>query len=92
MGYIPGASLNKIWDDLSQETRQLVTSKTADLMYRVPSEMLIDMPPDPVDAEDEKSWQGSDNCDKAFSGMVLTLLSDHGDRVTGQLKWALPLG
>lgn len=92
MGYISDASLNKIWDDLNQETRQLVASKTADLMYRMPSETLIDMSPDPVDAEDEKPWQGSDNCDKAFSIMALTLLSDHGDRVTGQLKWALPLG
>ncbi|TQN69860.1 hypothetical protein CSHISOI_05602 [Colletotrichum shisoi] len=55
MGYIPGASPNKIWDDLNPETRQLVASKTADLMYRMPLE---NMPPDPVDAEEGKPWQG----------------------------------
>ncbi|KAF3808454.1 hypothetical protein GCG54_00006312 [Colletotrichum gloeosporioides] len=58
MDFVPGILLEKAWPDLDTDTREFVAAKVAEMIDRMQSLKIFDMPPGPVDYEEDKPWQG----------------------------------
>ncbi|KAL3293032.1 C6 zinc finger domain protein [Colletotrichum asianum] len=58
MDFVPGVSLEKAWPDLDTDTRDTVAVKVAEIIDRMQSLKISDMPPGPVDHGGDEPWRG----------------------------------
>ncbi|EQB49821.1 hypothetical protein CGLO_10796 [Colletotrichum gloeosporioides Cg-14] len=58
MDFVPGVSLEKAWPDLDTDTRESVAVKVAEMIDRMQSLKISDMPPGPVDHGGDEPWRG----------------------------------
>ncbi|KAF0317363.1 C6 zinc finger domain protein [Colletotrichum asianum] len=58
MDFVPGVSLEKAWPDLDTDTRDTVAVKVAEMIDRMQSLKISDMPPGPVDHGGDEPWRG----------------------------------
>ncbi|KAF4976358.1 hypothetical protein FZEAL_6956 [Fusarium zealandicum] len=58
MDYIPGSTLEKYWPWLDGDARQLVTQQVAEMIERMQSRCLNDLPPGPLGRDPEEKFEG----------------------------------
>ncbi|KAF4906524.1 hypothetical protein CGCF415_v007973 [Colletotrichum fructicola] len=58
MDFVLGVSLEKAWPELNTDTRESVALKVAEIIDRMQSLKISDMPPGPVDYEGDELWRG----------------------------------